>query len=115
MALLSDRESFDRLTCQRIRFADSIGKLVAAPRCPKCWRPLRPAWSDPENTLGCVTCDEGYSRDATALRSAAIERYAQWRAYDDAGVLDECFIGIPAADWQAIINVVNGIWDASRP
>lgn len=29
MALLSDRDAFDRLTCQRIRFADTIGKLTA--------------------------------------------------------------------------------------
>ena len=29
MALLSDRDSFDRLTMQRIIFADTIGKLTA--------------------------------------------------------------------------------------
>ncbi len=29
MALLSDRSGFDRLICQRIYFADAIGKLTA--------------------------------------------------------------------------------------
>lgn len=83
MALLSDRNSFDRLTCQRIYFADAVGKLAA--------------------------------RAADDTTRAAIERYAQWRAYDDATTLDSCFAGVPTDQWRRIIDAVNGLWDNSRP
>jgi hypothetical protein len=83
MALLSDRDSFDRLTMQRIIFADAIGKLV--------------------------------SRVQPAPTQRAIERYAQWLAYDDNTLLDVCFVDVPTEDWQEIIDCVNGMWVESRP
>jgi hypothetical protein len=61
MALLSDRDHFDRLTCQRIYFADAIGKFVARVFDPHevnaieayaRWR----AYADPDRTFdSCFT------------------------------------------------------------
>lgn len=78
-------DDIDRQVCHDIRFADAIGQFAAR-------------ISDP-------------------VQRAAVEAYAKWRTTPtyEAGTLDACFAGVPAAQWTEIIDAVNGIWGECWP
>lgn len=85
MPLLSDRDSFDRLVCQRIYFADAV-KVYAA-----------------------TVPSEG---EARAIDRYAHWRAHD---DGEGTSLDQCFEGIDTDRRQVIIDTVNELWHRSRP
>jgi hypothetical protein len=88
MALLSDRDSFDRLICQRIYFTDAIGKLVAR-----------------------ITNDDDVAAINAYARWRAFDDTTSLDSCFD-GILPG---GVNSDRAREIIDAVNGIWDDSRP